>query len=116
VKRRPGVVTIVLMGMAAMLLVLTLTGCGLRVVGPTGAEPNGTPIARATNGGQAAFSLTTCAPNSERARLVEEIVLQLNAQGVIALADGPGTQSRVVLNLCGAGAQLAAPSTARAAR
>lgn len=91
------------MKIAAPLVLLMLAGCGFRVIGPTGTEPSGNPIARATNGGQATFSLTTCAPNTERARLVEEIVLQLNAQGVIATADGPGTQSRVVLNLCGSG-------------
>jgi hypothetical protein len=100
---------------AAPLLILLLSACGYRVIGPTGAEPVGTPIARAINGGQASFSLTTCAPNTERARLVEEIVLQLNAQGVIANADGPGTQSRVVLNLCGGGGAggASAPGPAR---
>jgi hypothetical protein len=58
----------------------------------------------------AAFSLTTCAPNTDRARMVEEIVLQLQQQGVIATADGPGTSSRVVLNLCGGG--MPPPTTA----
>jgi outer membrane lipopolysaccharide assembly protein LptE/RlpB len=80
-----------------------LAGCGYRLIGPSGTEASGVPIARATNGAQASFNLTTCAPNTERARLVEEIVLQLQAQGVIATADGPGTQSRVTLNLCGSG-------------
>jgi hypothetical protein len=89
---------------ALMLALAALPGCGLRVTGPWNTtEPAGVPIARATNGAQASFNLTTCAPNTERARLVEEIVLQLQAQGVIATADGPGTQSRVVLNLCGSG-------------
>jgi outer membrane lipopolysaccharide assembly protein LptE/RlpB len=99
----------------ALAALLLLPGCGYRLIGPSGAEPSGVPIARASNGAQASFSLTTCAPNTERARLVEEIVLQLQAQGVIATADGPGTQSRVVLNLCGAGGQPA-PSAARTTR
>lgn len=94
-----------------VLLCGLLSGCGLRIAGLSSTEPAGVPIARATNGGQAAFSLTTCAPTLERARLVEEIVLQLQAQGVIATADGPGTSSRVTLNLCGSGGQPAAPAT-----
>jgi hypothetical protein len=99
---------------AAVLVVLA--GCGYRLIGPNSAEPSGVPIARATGGGQASFNLTTCAPNTERARLVEEIVLQLQAQGVIATADGPGTQSRVTLNLCGSGGYANPPTAARAAR
>jgi hypothetical protein len=93
---------------------LLVAACGYRVIGPSGTEPSGVPIARATGGAQASFSLTTCAPNTERARLVEEIILQLQQQGVIATADGPGTQARVVLNLCGSGGQAApAPQRAR---
>jgi hypothetical protein len=100
---------------ALLVSALLLGGCGYRLIGPTGTEASGVPIARATNGAQASFNLTTCAPNTERARLVEEIVLQLQAQGVIATADGPGTQSRVTLNLCGAGGQPA-PTAARTTR
>lgn len=93
---------------------LPIAACGYRIIGPAGQESSGMPIARATNGGSASFGLTTCAPNTERARLVEEIVLQLNQQGVIAVADGPGTQSRVTLNLCGSGGvAAAAPRAAR---
>jgi hypothetical protein len=101
-----------------MLALAALPGCGYRVIGPSSNEPAGVPIARATNGAQASFNLTTCAPNTERARLVEEIVLQLQAQGVIATADGPGTQSRVVLNLCGGGGNILSPPAlpARTAR
>lgn len=91
--------------LVVLLCGLITASCGLRIIGPAGMEPSGNPIARASNGAQASFSLTTCAPTTERARLVEEIVLQLNQQGVIAAADGPGTQSRVTLNLCGAGGQ-----------
>lgn len=92
---------------------LSLAGCGYRLIGPNTVEPNGVPIARASGGGQASFSLTTCAPNTERARLVEEIVLQLQNQGVIAVADGPGTQSRVILNLCGSGGTASQNSAPR---
>lgn len=101
--------------MRSLIVVLSLltSGCGWQLWRPNGEEPSGTPLARAVNGGQASFSLTTCAPTTERARMVEEIVLQLNAQGVVASASGPGTQSRVVLNLCGAGGPPAQVNRAR---
>jgi hypothetical protein len=99
---------------AALMLALTaLPSCGYRLIGPSSTEP----IARASNGAQASFALTTCAPNTERARLVEEIILQLQAQGVVVTADGPGTQSRVVMNLCASGgANILSPPSLPAAR
>lgn len=74
---------------------------------------DGSPIARATNGAAATFNMTTCAPNTDRARIVEETILQLNQQGVLASADGAGTQVRVTLNLCGQGPAPAATPVRR---
>lgn len=88
---------------------LFLGGCGTELFSIARGESSGTPIARAVNGGQASFTLTTCAPTTERARMVEEVILQLNSQGVISSASGPGTQSRVVMNLCGGGGPPPAP-------
>lgn len=103
--------------MRALAIMLLLGGCApqaLRsLLSSDTAVYGGSPIARATNGASATFSLTSCAPTTERARMVEETLVQLNQQGVLALADGDGTQVRVILNLC---AQGPAPAPANQTR
>jgi hypothetical protein len=96
---------------ALLLLVLLLSGCGL--LGSTASAYGGSPIARATNGASATFTMTTCAPTAQRERAVEETLVQLNQQGILALADGSGTAVRVSLNLCGAGPAPAAQAARR---
>lgn len=97
-------------------LVLLLSGCSpttLRAVGvlatPGGGNDGvvGSPLARATDGASASFSLMSCVGG---APALGELIIQLNQQGIIAMADGPGTSSRVVLNLCaGGGTPLPVP-------
>jgi hypothetical protein len=94
-------------------LLLMLVGCGYRLTQTAPNQGDGSPLARGINGGSASMTFIACAPSTERARLVEETLIQLNAQGVVAVADGPGTSSRVVLNLCGQGGPATQPRTTR---
>lgn len=108
-------------GLLALLLLVAVLAAGcsssqirgaLSVLGG-GAPSEGMPIARATNGASSSFTMTTCIRENDRAQALGEILLQLNQQGVLATADGPGTQVRVNLNLCGYGNPPAAPAQTR---
>ena len=96
-----------------LLALFLLAGCSptsLRAVGPlanSGDNQNttGSPLARATDGASASFSLTSCREGPP----LGELTLQLNQQGIIALVEGPNTATRVVLNLCAGGGALPTP-------
>ena len=87
----------------------TLRAVGLLASSNEGAA-DGSPIARATNGASAAFTMITCPQTVPGARVVEETLVQLNQQGVIVVADGPGTTTRVTLNMCGSGGVYSSPA------
>ena len=96
-----------------LLAALLLGGCSstsLRAIGllaSGGGNQNtaGSPLARATDGASASFSLTACRDGPS----LGELIVQLNQQGIIALAEGPNTATRVVLNLCAGGGALPTP-------
>jgi hypothetical protein len=96
-----------------LLALLFLGGCSastLRAIGllsGSGGNPNstGSPLARATDGASASFALTACRDGPS----LGELIVQLNQQGIISLAEGPNTATRVTLNLCAGGGPLPTP-------
>jgi hypothetical protein len=90
----------------------SLRAIGLLSSSSGNSNSTGSPLARATDGASASFSLTSCRDGPP----LGELIVQLNQQGIISLAEGPNTATRVTLNLCAGGGPLPAPPTPPARR